>query len=105
MGPFSVQFGQIIGNTGTPLTSLYLTRGQKIVAIGVPTLTLGSNGSFTVALDTGYSGRYSFTGVRSVTTANYWDGKYQRWVGKMTGGLVGAKIEGPGPVLWEHMIL
>ena len=94
-------FWQITSHAGIVTNNLYVTRGEKVLALGASTLTLKSDNSFTLSLDTGYSGRYSFTAVPSVVTVNLT--VYHRRIGEMSGGLVGAKTEGPGPVLWEHM--
>ena len=96
-------FWRIISHAGITTNNIYVTRGEKILALGASALTLKSDNSFTVSLDTGYSGRYSFKGVPSLLT--YHLPGYNRWVGAITGGLVGGETEGPGPVLWEHIVL
>ncbi|KAF9518995.1 hypothetical protein BS47DRAFT_1337549 [Hydnum rufescens UP504] len=103
VGPFSLVFWQIINTAGAQTNNFYLTRGREILALGASTLKLDSDYSFSLSLDTGYSGRYHFSGVPSVTTSNHTG--YNRWVGTISGGLEDGKVEGPGPVLWEHLAL
>ena len=103
VGPFSLVFWRIVSNAGVQVNNLYLTRHRKVLACGASTLKLISTDSFSLSIDAAHYGRFLFVGNTSISILNL--PGLNRWVGTMSGGLVGEEEERPGTVLWEHFIL
>ncbi|KAH8585308.1 hypothetical protein B0O99DRAFT_696652 [Bisporella sp. PMI_857] len=116
-GNYSVVWYYVLFPDGTTVTSAYILKDSKVVYAGCDDkivvrpygegITYPISGSFdglegyTINIDAGSIGKFAFTSQRVHAVGGTTD-MYHRWIGNLTGGIIGG-TNATGPSLWEFV--